>query len=335
MRTEERESSRQYYFRWICVVLYSLFLFFSAVYIYPLARLAQEKGYGWMGIFFSRTVVTVLSVFLVVQSVRSLRRGRLINVLIMLLIGASFIIAFHVTHLPIERFHFVQFGILGIFVFWALSGRPYTLQFYLTALNIILGVSYCDELIQGLVPNRFYDLQDIFVDILSGTMGLLLFRIIDLGAPPPLHPASRTKHGQLTEPLPLIDLHIYGRDLLHLVPLVVILLVNQHLVTSLRPEHLLGDWSCDGSSPCLLALEKESTAILRINDTACAETYTMEGNLLDGFRLRLTPTMESEDAAQGCGISSDDVFHIRKNAGDVYLWHNDLGILKKGESRSR
>jgi hypothetical protein len=252
-----------------------------------------------------------------------------INVLITLILGPSFILVFHLVNQPIEQFHFLQYGVLGILVFWALSGRPYTLQFYLLAITLFLVVGYLDEIIQGFVPDRIYDLEDTYVDVLSGAMGFLLSRIMDLTAPLPLHPTSRSKHGVSTEPTPLIDLHIYWKDLLYLIPLVTILLTDHVFVTWIKPEEVIGRWTCTGSPPCTLTLKKGTEALFTTPLASCAATYGFEGNLLDGFRIRLATSPDLEEAHQDCGILKAPVFHILKTTEGLSLLHKELGTLRR------
>ena len=329
MDVQKTGSSPPHYLRWACVAIYSLFLFFSAVYIYPLARWAQARGYGWIGTLFSQIAIAVISGFLLIQAVRSIRRGRLVNVLIMIVIGASFILALHLIHVPLEQFHFVQYGVLGMLIFWALSGRPFTFQFYLSALTIILGIGYLDEIIQGLVPHRFYDLEDAFVDLLSGTMGLLLFRITDVAGPPALHPSSPSKHGVSTEPLPMIDLHVFWRDLLHLIPILTIVLIDQYLVKAILPEDIIGHWSCADSPRCSLTLGNDGNALLAADQSVCAFSYAMEGNLLDGFRIRIGQAAGGEEPPHECKGALAHVFEIHRGARTLHLRSDELGVLQR------
>ncbi len=316
--------------RWLVVCLYSLFLFFSAAYLYPIAQAAQTRGLGHVGIIFSQVVTGLLCLVIFVQAIRSLARSRMINLLIMLLVAVGFLLAFHSIHQPIEQFHFFQYGILGGLVFWALSRSVYTLQFYCTALNVVLVIGYIDELVQGFVPYRIYDLRDTGIDVLSAALGFSLCRAMDLRAPHPLHPAGRAKHGlPTTERLPLVDLHVFSRDLVNAIPLAVILLTNWILVTSLKDSDVTGRWTCRTPAHCSLFLGPLREAHLRTSTCELSTKYIVEGNTLDGFYVHLHIDPEEEDIDATCRIQTHPRFRVLKEEPEIVLRHPDLGILER------
>jgi len=319
--------------RWVWVGLYGLFLFFSAVYIYPFARAAQAKGYGHLGIVFSHAITGLVGVVVIAQAIRSIARRRVVNLLVMVLIAAGFMTAFHSIHQPIEQFHFLQYGLLGVLVFWALPGRTYTLQFYCAALTVFLVVGYIDEIIQGLVPDRIYDLQDTGIDVLSAGLGLLLCRLMDLSAPAPLHPAGRSKHAALaaTERPPLVDIHIFGKDLLFLVPLAAILLANKILVTRVQEADLVGSWACNPPASCTLTLDPDKQAHLEMPACEFSAQYSLAGNALDGFRVQLYIDPEDEDPCPESGVHAHPVFEVHGSGRAVALAHKKLGTLGRIE----
>lgn len=90
---------------------------------------------------------------------------RLRNIFFIGLLGIVAIAIFKVIPLPIERIHFIQYGILGWLSYWA-GGRKAFL--YVVAIGII------DELIQGILPNRHFDIRDIFMNIIGGGIGIVI-----------------------------------------------------------------------------------------------------------------------------------------------------------------
>src|SRR3990167_8847452 len=77
-----------------------------------------------------------------------------------------------------ERFHLLMYGILGCIIFWALKldVKNKRVYFYTTLLVFLLGT--VDELIQGLLPMRVFDVKDIFMNCLSGGMGELFIAFV-------------------------------------------------------------------------------------------------------------------------------------------------------------
>ncbi|OHC05914.1 MAG: hypothetical protein A2545_04695 [Planctomycetes bacterium RIFOXYD2_FULL_41_16] len=77
-----------------------------------------------------------------------------------------------------ERFHLLMYGILGCIIFWAFKNdvKKTRVYFYTTILVFLLGTT--DELIQGLLPMRVFDVKDIFMNCLSGGMGELFIAFV-------------------------------------------------------------------------------------------------------------------------------------------------------------
>jgi hypothetical protein len=91
---------------------------------------------------------------------------------------------------PEEAVHFVEYGVLGLLLYRALATRITDVTVFLSATLIGLLVGTVDELIQWLVPGRFWDFRDIVLN--GGAVALVQIAIWRLtGAPPqPVGPAS-------------------------------------------------------------------------------------------------------------------------------------------------
>jgi hypothetical protein len=72
----------------------------------------------------------------------------------------------------VERLHFLEYGLLGILVYWA-AGYPtgFRLLWIFLAVTAAGGL---DELIQYFLPNRYGDMRDIWFNALGGGLGLWL-----------------------------------------------------------------------------------------------------------------------------------------------------------------
>jgi glycopeptide antibiotics resistance protein len=79
----------------------------------------------------------------------------------------------HVARFPIEKIHFLKYGVLGFFCFFSLTNKS-TLPRAMLALAIsgLIGVS--DESLQYFVPERFFDLWDILYNLLGSLGGVSL-----------------------------------------------------------------------------------------------------------------------------------------------------------------
>ena len=314
--------------RYVALVLYSVCLCFSGAYLYKLARWTDTVGMGWIGPGTLRAILVIASILLCIQLIRALLKQRYLHILFLILIAGCFIPAYLNLHRPLERFHFLEYGILGVLIFWTFSPRRYSLQFYLLALNILLGVSFFDEIFQGFVPERIYDIKDIWINIFSGMIGLLSFRMMDLNAPLPLHPHHREEHVAPEEPHPLIDLHIFGFDLFFVLPLLCILGLNFILVHAREAEDFHGTWQNPSEKEYSLSLYEDGRALMDFPTCKFFCSFDLEGNLLDGYRISLWSDTDFKVLAPPCRKALGKSFPThRDKTGRLSLTRKDLGTF--------
>ena len=75
---------------------------------------------------------------------------------------------------PSEKIHFVEYGALGILVFRTI---PSGLNYLILAFLFIALVGAGDELIQWYLPNRVGDMRDVYLNAMSGFLGLWIGKI--------------------------------------------------------------------------------------------------------------------------------------------------------------
>ena len=68
---------------------------------------------------------------------------------------------FMTLKLPEERLHFFEYGVLGYMGGWVLDAVGHFKHRFKTGLFVLFGLGLLDELIQGILPNRVFDLHDI------------------------------------------------------------------------------------------------------------------------------------------------------------------------------
>ncbi len=86
--------------------------------------------------------------------------------------------------LPAEKFHFFEYGLFSYFSHNAVKKNDIIIRLlkfknsYIIAFVFILVISLIDEFIQHLLPNRVGELSDIFLNIISGMMGLMIIGLV-------------------------------------------------------------------------------------------------------------------------------------------------------------
>ena len=91
---------------------------------------------------------------------------------------------------PIARIHIAQYALLGVLVFWAMDGprEGWTCCFWAALAASALGLA--DEVLQGLLPSRIYDLQDVALNTKAVLLGEAVILFV-------LRPWERAARAQL------------------------------------------------------------------------------------------------------------------------------------------
>ncbi|TVM00900.1 MAG: hypothetical protein CV087_11450 [Candidatus Brocadia sp. WS118] len=77
-----------------------------------------------------------------------------------------------------ERFHLLMYGVLSCMVFWSLKLDIKSKRIYLYTTLLVFLLGAIDELIQGILPMRVFDVRDIFMNWLSSGMGELFIAFV-------------------------------------------------------------------------------------------------------------------------------------------------------------
>ncbi len=93
---------------------------------------------------------------------------------ILAMVLSAYIYGFVTIPYPEEKIHFIEYGVLAFLSYKAIHldlQKPlaYGAAFLLTS---VLG--WVDEGIQYLLPNRYYQIEDVILNCISGILGLLL-----------------------------------------------------------------------------------------------------------------------------------------------------------------
>src|SRR3989304_6774765 len=79
---------------------------------------------------------------------------------------------------PIEKFHVIEYGALGFLIFKALKNDLKDLSIYIWSALIICYIGIIDETIQWILPNRVGTIEDVWLNIKSGVLVLMLIGLV-------------------------------------------------------------------------------------------------------------------------------------------------------------
>jgi hypothetical protein len=75
---------------------------------------------------------------------------------------------------PEERVHFLEYAVLGVMLYFALREKIKGRKVFIGIALIVFFIGLGDELIQGILPNRFYQFTDVLLNFFGGILGELI-----------------------------------------------------------------------------------------------------------------------------------------------------------------
>lgn len=163
---------------WLWVTLCALAIFFTV----PLARkiqtlvttLAGRSFFGYFVLFATAATFLVLGYILYFRlNIRAIS-----NYIWLVLISAIYVyFTLKLWANPEEAIHFIQYGLLGFFLFRAFHHHIGDKNIYFAAFLLGTLIGTFDEILQWIVPGRYFDLRDVGLNALSsGLFQILLWK---------------------------------------------------------------------------------------------------------------------------------------------------------------
>ncbi|MBN1274465.1 MAG: VanZ family protein [Candidatus Aminicenantes bacterium] len=176
--SKSRGQRKKVFLRWLWVAVC-----IAAVYlIVPLARtIRQFVSERWGRALFGYAVLSVTAVSLVAVITLlffRLKVRRMSQYIWLGLVAAAyFYFTLRLKDAPEEAIHFLEYGLLGFFLFRAISLTVKDKTIYLDGLFIGAIVGFFDEVIQWMIPDRYWDLRDVGLNALAvGLFQLALWK---------------------------------------------------------------------------------------------------------------------------------------------------------------
>lgn len=179
---------------WIIVCLYVLTIFIATPYLPSLLNFARSRWSSSGISHFVLSVEIILALLIIALGIGFLIYKKKKNALLFLIyIGCFFLLSSIIYKFipnPYEFTHFPEYAILSILIVRAIDkgkGKNSRKKQGKNIQKTIIKNSYFisgliagivgtgDEVFQHFLPNRFFDWYDILLNILGGTLGLLIF----------------------------------------------------------------------------------------------------------------------------------------------------------------
>jgi nitrate reductase gamma subunit len=93
--------------------------------------------------------------------------------------GLYFVVWSGLCERAIERIHLAQYGFMSVVALRALRETVSLRLAYAGSALLTTAVSWGNELMQDVLPNRVYDLRDVAIDGIAGVLGLAIVRQVE------------------------------------------------------------------------------------------------------------------------------------------------------------
>lgn len=194
------------------------------------------------------------------------------------------------TDLTVDRIHFVEYGILGLLCFHAVSSGYGQVRRVAYAMVAVFAIGFLDESVQGLLASRYYALRDVVINLLAGF--LPVFGILWLPLSPrepqervePIPSASTPRTGESSRRFQAADT---GSLLLTSFLVLGLLWVGR---VSWDPEPLYGTWERENRCERIERIQIRRDGTILWEDVAGGRAkgrYRIRGNRLDGPLLEV------------------------------------------------
>jgi VanZ family protein len=156
---------------WVAVTVYTALLYSTLtvafrIYVYFFDRL----GKPFMSRFMAGIYIPVGLALLVFMFMRLPRRWG--GYVAFLLIGLTLAFCLRIIEIPAKRFHFLEYSPLTVLVFDALRFRVRDRFLYVWTFLVVALLGLGDEIIQGILPNRYFGLSEVVTNAAAGLLTL-------------------------------------------------------------------------------------------------------------------------------------------------------------------
>jgi putative Mn2+ efflux pump MntP len=159
---------------WLIVFLFTMLIYLTLP-IMPQAWKGFRRLAGGYANHIAAIILVIIGFIILIYLIRQRRGGR--SICWFLVLALIYAWALSRLKLPVERIHFLEYGLLSVFVFRALAHDIKNRSIYLWSALIVFSLGLVDEIIQYFLPNRVYDTRDVIVNGLAGILGLLIIAL--------------------------------------------------------------------------------------------------------------------------------------------------------------
>ena len=166
------EENKKRILFWSITIILIIFIYGTLGYVRPVVNFLVEHKLKTFAVAFILLGFFSALFFTLIYN----KRVKLINLIVVILVGIAyaFFLKFLVV-MPEERIHFAEYGLVAFFLYKALKiDVRNKIEIFVIGSILLFLFGWGDELIQKLLPDRYYDLRDVFINFISGVLVFIL-----------------------------------------------------------------------------------------------------------------------------------------------------------------
>jgi len=149
--------------------LYSLAIFALIPFGNTIQKFISDNLGKTFFIYLTLAVLGIIFIGLIYFLIYRLKIRSLLNYIWLIILAGLYVyITLKMRNSPVEVTHFLEYGLLSIFIFRALNHHIKDKTIYFSAAFIILLIGTLDEIIQWIVPGRVWNFKDAGLNVISG-----------------------------------------------------------------------------------------------------------------------------------------------------------------------
>jgi len=162
---------------WLVALVYTIFLYSTLtlafrLYVWMFARYGKPFMSSLM-IWIYVPVGIALLAFLLFRLPRQLGRY-----LTFLMLGLAMAFCLDRITIPAKRFHFLEYAPLAVLIFEALRFHCRDRYHYVWSMVVVTLVGLGDEVIQGILPNRYFGINEVVTNAAAGLFALVFIAFV-------------------------------------------------------------------------------------------------------------------------------------------------------------
>lgn len=142
----------------------------------PVCEILKKNAWFAPGINF---ILGGLLIVLLLRLIMTMRKRRLLSYFLLLGVLLCYLYGLVKIEYPEEKIHFLEYGFLAYLIYRALRLDYSKILSYTGAFILTTVLGWIDEGIQHILPNRYYQNEDVFLNSVSGVLALLLIFIFE------------------------------------------------------------------------------------------------------------------------------------------------------------